>query len=185
MSRLGKRPIEIPDAVSVKYKNRQLTASGPKGELSLEVPVDIGVKIDEDSIKVTRPGNQKRFKSMHGLAWSLISNLIHGVNEGYEKTLLISGLGYRVKKSGTTLTFELGYSNPIKVDIPEKIEVDVPNNTTIKVSGADKQLVGQFSASVRQLRVPDPYNQKGIKYEGEHIRKKVGKAVGGEGAMGA
>ncbi|MFP4686622.1 MAG: 50S ribosomal protein L6 [bacterium] len=185
MSRLGKRPVEIPDSVTVDYKDRTLTAEGPRGKLSLEIPRDIGVKIDGDSIKVSRPGDQKRFKSMHGLIWSLVSNLIHGVSEGYEKTLLLSGLGYRVKKQANSLEIELGFSNPIKVDIPEKLEVDVPNNTTIKVSGADKQLVGQFAATVRQLRIPDPYNQKGIKYEGERIRKKVGKAVGGEGAMGA
>ncbi len=184
MSRMGKRPLEIPDGVEIKKENNKLVASGPKGELSCEIKGEITVKIGEDEVVVNRPSDRKRHKSMHGLMWSLVNNLITGVHEGFEKTLVLNGLGYRVNKSGNSLKLELGFSNPVNIDIPEDVEVNVPNNTTIKISGADKESVGQFAATLRQLRDPDPYNQKGIKYQGEYIPQKVGKAVGGEAAMG-
>ena len=185
MSRMGKRPLEIPEDVELKVEDDEVVASGPQGELSCEIKGDIEVQIGDDQVVLDRPSDRKHHKSMHGLMRSLVDNLITGVHEGFEKTLVLNGLGYRVNKSGGTLTLELGFSNPVKVDIPDDVEVNIPNNTTIKVSGAEKEAVGQFAASLRQLRDPDPYNQKGIKYKDEHIRQKVGKAVGGEAAMEA
>ncbi|MGM0380695.1 MAG: 50S ribosomal protein L6 [bacterium] len=185
MSRMGNRPLEIPDGVEVKKEDGQIIASGPQGELSCEIKGEIIVEVNEDNVVLDRPTDRKYHKSMHGLMWSLVNNLITGVHEGFEKTLVLNGLGYRVNKSGSQLTLELGFSNPVEIEIPEEVEVNVPNNTTIKVSGADNEAVGQFAATLRQLRDPDPYNQKGIKYQDEYIRQKVGKAVGGEAAMGA
>lgn len=184
MSRMGNRPLEIPEDVEIKQDGNKIIASGPRGELSQEIKDDISVEISADEIVINRPTDRKRHKSMHGLMWSLVQNLIQGVHEGYEKTLVLNGLGYRANKQGNKLNLELGFSNPVVIDIPDDVEVKVPNNTTLKVKGAEKEAVGQFAATLRQLRDPDPYNQKGIKYENEEIRQKVGKAVGGEAEMG-
>ncbi len=184
MSRLGKRPIEIPDEVEVEVDNGEIIVSGPKGELSEGLSPGITVEINSDNLKVNRRDDSKQQKSFHGLMWSLINNMIDGVTEKFEKTLVLNGLGYRAQQRGDIIQLELGFSNPVQVEIPDDIDVELPNRTTIKLSGIDKQRLGQFAAQLRYLRDPDPYNQKGIKYEDEHIRQKVGKTVGGEEALG-
>lgn len=185
MSRMGPRPIELPDDVDVEVNDGTVVASGPNGEMSQELSDGITAEVGEDEMVLSRRDDSKDQKSQHGLMRSLIQNLIKGVGEGFTKTLEINGLGYRANKQGTTLNIELGYSEPIQVEIPDEVDVEVPNNTTIKVSGMNKEDVGQFASRLRHLREPDPYNQKGIKYEDETIRQKVGKAVGGgEGPEG-
>ncbi len=185
MSRMGNRPIEVPDEVEVSCSKGVVTASGPNGELSQTLAEGIDAEVREDRIVLSRRDDSKRRKSQHGLMRSLVKNIVTGVHEGFSKTLELNGLGYRVQQRGKGLILELGFSHPIEVEVPEPIEVEVPNNTTIIVRGNDKQEVGEFAASLRQLRDPDPYNQKGIKYEGETIRQKVGKAVGGGEGAGA
>ncbi len=184
MSRLGKRPIEIPDSVEVKQENGEVVITGPEGTLSQQLLPGISLEIGSDSLLVNRKSNSKRQKSYHGLIWSLLGNMVEGVTDKFTKTLVLKGLGYRARMQGEELHIELGYSNVCEVEIPEGISVELPNRTTIIVEGIDKQQVGQFAARLRELRSPDPYNQKGIKYEGEYIRQKVGKTVGGEGSLG-
>lgn len=185
MSRMGPRPIDIPDSVDVEIDDGTLEASGPEGERNLDLSDGISAEVEEGELFLSRRDDSKQLKSQHGLMRSLAQNLIKGVGEGFTKTLEINGLGYRANKQGTQLTLELGYSNPIQVEIPDNVDVEVPNNTTIKVSGINKEDVGQFASRLRHMREPDPYNQKGIKYDDETIRQKVGKAVGGgEGAEG-
>lgn len=185
MSRMGHRPIEIPDEVDVSVTSSKLEAEGPQGALSQELAEGITAEVNDSEVVLARRDDSKEQKSQHGLMRSLVMNVIEGVNDGFTKTLELNGLGYRVNKQGNTLNIELGYSNPINMEIPDNIDVEVPNETTIKVSGIDKVDVGQFASRLRDLRDPDPYNQKGIKYEDETIRQKVGKAVGGgEGAEG-
>ncbi len=184
MSRLGKRPIDLPDDVEVKVNNGEVIVSGPEGELSQQISPGITLDVNSDTVQVKRRDDSKQQKSYHGLMWSLINNMIDGVTKKFAKTLVLNGLGYRAQLRGDLIHMELGFSNPVQVDIPDHIEVEIPNRTTIKVTGIDKQKVGQFAAQLRYLRDPDPYNQKGIKYEDEHIRQKVGKTVGGEEALG-
>lgn len=191
MSRMGHRPVEIPDDVDVSVENGTVVAEGPNGTLEQPLSDGITVDVESDELLLSRRDDSKEQRSQHGLMRSLIINVIEGVDDGFTKTMELNGLGYRVNKQGSTLNIELGYSNPIHVEVPEKVDVEVPNDTTITVSGIDKEDVGQFAARLRKLRDPDPYNQKGIKYEDETIRQKVGKAVGGgegpegEGAEGA
>jgi len=184
MSRMGNRPVPIPDDVDVTKTEDEIAAEGPKGRLTETILEGIEVQVREDEIVVNRESDTQDHKSKHGLMRKLVQNIVVDVNEGFSKTLELNGIGYRTRKQEDTLVLELGFSHPVEVDIPEEINVDVPNNTTITVSGVDRQEVGEFAARLRQLRDPDPYNQKGIKYEGEQIRQKVGKAVGGEGAEG-
>lgn len=185
MSRMGPRPLEIPDDVEVSVSGGVLQASGPEGELEQELSDGITASIEDGELVLSRRDDSKQQRSQHGLMRSLAQNIIKGVHEGFTKTLEINGLGYRTNKQGSTLTLELGYSNPIQVEIPDNLEVELPNNTTIKISGIKKEDVGQFASRLRHLREPDPYNQKGVKYEDETIRQKVGKAVGGgEGPEG-
>ncbi|MFB6226821.1 MAG: 50S ribosomal protein L6 [bacterium] len=186
---MGPRPIDVPDEVDIDISNGTINASGPQGDKSLDLTEGITAEVSDGELVLSRRDDSKEQKSQHGLMRSLAVNLVKGVGEGFTKTLEINGLGYRVNKQGSTLTLELGYSNPIQVEIPDNLDVEVPNNTTIEVNGIDKEDVGQFASRLRHLREPDPYNQKGIKYEDETIRQKVGKAVGGgegpEGAEGA
>lgn len=185
MSRMGPRPIEVPDEVDVEISDGTINASGPNGEMSQALSDGITAELNAGELVLSRRDDSKDQKSQHGLMRTLVKNLLKGVGEGFTKTLEINGLGYRVNKQGTTLNIELGYSEPIQIEIPDEVDVEVPNNTTIKVSGMDKEDVGQFASRLRHLREPDPYNQKGIKYADETIRQKVGKAVGGgEGPEG-
>jgi large subunit ribosomal protein L6 len=177
MSRIGKHPVAVPAGVTVDIEGQNVTVKGPKGTLSIAVAEPIRVARNEaGEIEVTRPDDERRSKSLHGLSRTLIANMVTGVTEGYSKTLEISGTGYRVVPKGQGLEFSLGFSHPVQVDAPEGITFAVEGPTKFTVSGTDKQLVGEVAANIRKLRKPDPYKAKGIRYSGEVIRRKAGKA---------
>jgi len=177
MSRIGRLPVPVPSGVDVTIDGQSVAVKGPKGQLSLTVPAPIAVAQGEDNtIAVSRPNDERESRSRHGLTRTLINNMIIGVTEGYTKKLEIHGTGYRVTAKGSDLEFALGYSHPILIKAPEGISFAVENPTHFSVSGIDKQQVGEVSANIRKLRRPDPYKAKGVRYEGEHIRRKVGKA---------
>ena len=175
MSRIGKNPIAIPAGVEVTIAGQDVKVKGPKGELSLTVTEPIAVAQEDNTIVVTRPDDDRRSRALHGLNRSLVSNLVEGVTNGYTTKMEIYGVGYRVQAKGRDLEFALGYSHPVPIEAPEGITFAVESPTKFSVSGIDKQLVGQISANIRRLRRPDPYKGKGVRYEGEQIRRKVGK----------
>ncbi|MCQ9351865.1 50S ribosomal protein L6 [Corynebacterium sp. 153RC1] len=175
MSRVGKAPIAIPSGVDVKIDGQFVEVKGPKGTLSLEVPAPITIAQEDNEIVVTRPDDHRKSRSLHGLSRSLVNNLVVGVTEGYTVKMEIFGVGYRVALKGKDLEFSLGYSHPVLIEAPEGITFAVDGNTKLSVSGIDKQKVGQIAAIIRRLRKDDPYKGKGIRYEGEQIRRKVGK----------
>jgi large subunit ribosomal protein L6 len=179
MSRIGKVPIPVPDDVDVTIDGLDVTVAGPKGELTASMPegVDLG-RDDEGQVVVTRSGDEGELRSRHGLVRSLIANMVEGVTKGYEKKLELVGVGYRAQQKGQNLEFQVGYSHPVLVEAPEGITLQAPEPTEIVVSGVDKQLVGQVAANIRKIRPPEPYKGKGIKYQGERIRRKAGKAAG-------
>ncbi|CAB4888790.1 MAG: 50S ribosomal protein L6 [Actinobacteria bacterium] len=176
MSRIGRLPIDIPSGVTVSVDNALVTVKGPKGELSLTVASPIEVAIAETQVLVTRPNDERMSRSLHGLTRTLINNQIIGVTEGYTKRLEVVGTGYRVAAKGSSLEFALGYSHSITVDPPAGIAFEVEGQNKVIVSGIDKQAVGEVAANIRKLRKPEPYKGKGIRYEGEHVRRKAGKA---------
>ncbi|MBD0860912.1 50S ribosomal protein L6 [Gordonia sp. zg691] len=175
MSRIGKNPIEIPAGVDVTIDGQKVTVKGPKGELSLTVSEPIVVAKEDNSIVVTRPNDERRSRALHGLSRTLVNNLVIGVTQGYTKKMEIFGVGYRVQAKGSDLEFALGYSHPVPIEAPSGITFAVESPTKFSVTGIDKQQVGEISAVIRRLRRPDPYKGKGIRYEGEQIRRKVGK----------
>ncbi len=175
MSRIGKKPIDIPAGVEVKIEGNKAYVKGPKGELEQSFVKEIKIDIEDNQILVTRPNDQVKNRALHGLVRSLIDNMVVGVTEGYSKSLQLVGVGYRAAMKGKDLVLTVGYSHPVEMTPPEGIEVDVPSNTEIKVSGIDKQKVGQFAAQIRAVREPEPYKGKGIRYKGEYVRQKVGK----------
>ncbi len=174
MSRIGKQPIPIPDKVKVSVKDRSITVEGPKGKLGFEIDPVITVNVDGNEIVVTRPNDSRRNRAFHGLTRALIANMVRGVSDGFEKKLEIQGVGYRAAKQGAALNFQLGYSHPILFEPPAGIELAVDRNI-VTVAGIDKQAVGQVAAQIRALRKPEPYKGKGIRYLGEHVRRKAGK----------
>jgi large subunit ribosomal protein L6 len=178
MSRIGKLPIAVPSGVDVTLAESQVTVQGPKGTLSHSVaaPIKVG-RADDGTIEVVRPNDERESKSLHGLTRTLIANMVHGVTEGYEKKLEIVGVGYRVLSKGPTqLEFQLGYSHSITFNAPDGITFTVDGPTRLGVQGIDKQLVGEVAANIRKLRKPEPYKGKGVRYAGEQVRRKVGKA---------
>ena len=176
MSRIGRMPIAVPAGVTVDIaENNQVTVKGPKGELSRKLASEMKIEKDGEEIKVTRPNDLKRMKSLHGLTRTLINNMIIGVTEGYEKKLEVNGVGYRAAKQGNKLTLNLGFSHPVEMEDPEGVEVTVDGQNLIIVKGIDKVKVGQYAAEIREKRAPEPYKGKGIKYDYEVIRRKVGK----------
>ncbi|MFG2330541.1 50S ribosomal protein L6 [Streptomyces sp. NPDC048604] len=177
MSRIGKLPITVPAGVDVTIEGRTVTVKGSKGTLihTVAAPIEI-VKGEGDVLNVTRPNDERQNKALHGLSRTLVANMITGVTTGYVKKLEISGVGYRVAAKGSNLEFQLGYSHSILVEAPEGISFKVETPTKFSVEGIDKQKVGEVAANIRKLRKPDPYKAKGVKYEGEVIRRKVGKA---------
>lgn len=179
MSRIGKKPVVIPAGVEVKLDGNHITVKGPKGELSINFNPEISVEVKEGEIIVSRPSDDKLHRSLHGLTRTLISNMVIGVTDGYSKTLEVNGVGYRAQKQGKDLVMNLGYSHQVIIPEVPGITVEVPSANQIIISGADKQQVGQFAAEVRAKRPPEPYKGKGIKYAGEHIRRKEGKAAKG------
>ncbi len=176
MSRIGKLPVAIPSGVDVSVEGQTVKVKGPKGELQHVVAEPIQVAKTEDGVEVTRPDDERESRSLHGLSRTLIHNMVVGVTDGYEKKLEIHGTGYRVQNKGGNLEFALGYSHPILIEAPDGITFTVENPTHFAVQGIDKQLVGEIAANIRKLRRPDPYKGKGVRYEGEQIRRKVGKA---------
>ena len=176
MSRIGRMPVVIPGGVDVTIDGREVTVKGPKGVLSLAVSPPIEVAKEDGVITVTRPNDEGEIRALHGLSRSLIANMVTGVTEGYRKTLEIVGVGYRVQAKGTGLEFSLGFSHPVPVTPPEGITLRVETPTRFVVEGISKQQVGEVAANIRKLRKPDPYKGKGVRYQGEQIRRKVGKA---------
>ncbi|GAB2815969.1 50S ribosomal protein L6 [Actinocorallia aurea] len=176
MSRIGRLPISVPSGVEVKIDGQKVSVKGPKGALEQVIAEPIAIELNDGVITVTRPNDINTVRSLHGLSRTLIFNMIVGVTQGYAKTLEIQGVGYRVVAKGRDLEFSLGYSHPILVKAPEGITFTVEKPTLFKVEGIDKQQVGEISANIRKLRKPDPYKGKGVRYQGEQIRRKVGKA---------
>ncbi|HEU5204877.1 MAG TPA: 50S ribosomal protein L6 [Candidatus Limnocylindrales bacterium] len=182
MSRIGRLPIAVPSGVDVTIDGRTLTVKGPKGTLTRELHPDMAVAREDDRLVVTRPTEQKTHKQLHGLTRTLVNNMVVGVTDGYRKSLEITGVGYRAAKVGEKLQLNLGYSHPIEIAPPQGISFEVENPTRLAVVGIDKELVGQVAAQVRSTRKPEPYKGKGVRYAGEYIRRKAGKAgkIGGK-----
>ena len=176
MSRVGKAPIAIPDGVKVEIGVANVKVNGPKGSLEQAYDPSISVVIEENEVRISRPDDRPNTRAKHGLTRALINNMVQGVMQGFEKTLEIQGVGWRASMEGKNLSLALGHSHPVKIEPPNGIEFSVEGNTTIKVSGIDKQQVGQAAAQVRAWRKPEPYKGKGIRYRGEYVRRKVGKA---------
>ncbi len=176
MSRIGKKPIEIPQGVEIKIDGQTVTAKGPLGEETVEVRPEIAVKIEDNHIILSKVGESRETDALYGLFRTLVANAVHGVKEGFEKKLEIQGVGYRAQMQGTTLNMQLGYSHPVDIVPPKGITISVEANTKITVKGSNKQTVGDVAAEIRGKRPPEVYKGKGIRYEGEYIRRKAGKA---------
>jgi large subunit ribosomal protein L6 len=178
MSRIGKLPISVPKGVTVSIDGQTVKVKGPKGELTRTIAQDITVALDNDTLHVTRPSDESRHKSLHGLTRTLVANMVEGVTKGYQKTLEISGVGYKAEVRPFGLQLALGFSHPVQYKAPVGIKLTAPQPTSIIIDGADKEIVGQVAAELRNLRPPEPYKGKGIKYAGEQVRRKAGKAGG-------
>jgi large subunit ribosomal protein L6 len=177
MSRIGKLPISVPSGVEVAIEGSTVTVKGPKGQLAHSLPETIGIeRADDGSLQVSRPDDERESKALHGLSRTLVANMVTGVTQGYEKKLEIVGVGYRVQAKGQNLEFALGFSHPVIIEPPDGISFAVESPTKFAVAGIDKQKVGEVAANIRKLRKPEPYKGKGIRYAGEHVRRKVGKA---------
>jgi large subunit ribosomal protein L6 len=177
MSRIGRKPIAVPSGVEALLAGTRLTVKGPKGTLEMDVHPDMRVRVEDGTVTVERPTEDRRHRALHGLTRTLIANMIHGVTEGFSKTLEIQGVGYRATQRGSDLEVAVGFSHPVLVEPPDGITIQAASPTRIVVSGTDKQAVGQVAANIRRLRPPDPYKGKGIRYEGELVRKKAGKSA--------
>ncbi len=175
MSRVGKKPVEVPEGVTVSMEGSLMKVKGPKGELSLNIVNDVLVQLNKDSVVVRPAGKSKHMRQQWGLHRTLVFNLIEGVTKGFEKTLKLNGVGYRAQAQGKTINLQLGYSHDISFPVPEGIDVKTPDQTTIIISGINKQMVGETAAKIREFRKPEPYKGKGIKYEDEYIFRKEGK----------
>ena len=184
MSRIGKQPIALPAGVKANIADGKVRVEGPKGKLEQKIPATIKVRLDADKkeLVVERPDDEKPSKALHGLTRSLLANMVEGVTNGYKKTLEIQGVGFKAEQKGKNLVLSLGYANTISKAIPANVTLQLEGPTKIHISGADKQAVGQFAAEVRQVRKPEPYKGKGIRYEGEQVKIKPGKAFAGAGA---
>ncbi len=175
MSRIGNKPVVIPAGVTITLDKNKITVKGPKGELSRELHADMIVKVEESTLTVERPSDNKLHRSLHGTTRSIISNMVEGVTNGYEKKLELIGVGYRASKQGTKLVLNVGYSHPVEIEPEAGLEIEVPANTKISVKGIDKERVGALASNIRSVRLPEPYKGKGIRYEGEFVRRKEGK----------
>ncbi len=175
MSRIGRKPIPVPEAVTVELAPGRVAVKGPKGELTQSHSIDMAIEQGEGVLTVARPTDRGEHRALHGLTRSLIANMVEGVTEGFEKRLEIQGVGYRAQLKGKNLELALGYSHPVSIEAPDGIDFEVPQPTEIIVRGIDKQLVGQVAADIRKRRPPEPYKGKGIRYRGEHVLRKVGK----------
>lgn len=176
MSRIGKQPIPIPEKVQVSIDGSEVTVKGPKGELYHRFPVSMNIAQDEGVITVHRPTDQRQHRALHGMTRALIANMVTGVSAGFERVLEIEGVGYRAEMEGATLVMHLGYSHPIRVEAPADCEFQVEERGhVVRIRGIDKQVVGELAANIRKMRPPEPYKGKGVRYQGEHIRRKAGK----------
>ncbi|PZD75349.1 50S ribosomal protein L6 [Acaryochloris thomasi RCC1774] len=176
MSRIGKRPVEIPDKVTVTLDGQSVAVKGPKGELSRTLPPEVLLEQQDKAIVVSRRDESRNARQRHGLCRTLVANMVEGVSKGFERKLQIIGVGYRAQVQGKNLVLNVGYSNPVTIEPPEGIQVAVDGNTNVTVSGINKEIVGNTAARIRAVRPPEPYKGKGIRYEGEYVRRKVGKA---------
>ena len=184
MSRIGKQPVDVPKGVQVSIKGRTVAVKGPKGDLSQQMPPRVTVTREGEQILVTRDSDEKEARAFHGLARALVANMVTGVTDGFAKTLEVHGVGYNVKQQGKTLVLELGFSNPVEYDLPQGIGVEIKaaaNPAILTLTGADKQQVGQTAAVIRHMRPAEPYKGKGVRYEGEQIRRKAGKTFASAG----
>ena len=178
MSRIGKYPVPVPDGVTVTIDGQTVTVAGPNGELTREMPEGVSIALNDDGeVAVSRPDDERHSRSLHGLVRSLIANMVTGVTDGYSKALELVGVGYRAQPQGRDLELQVGFSHPVVIEAPEGITFEVPAPNRVVVSGADKVLVGQTAANIRKVREPEPYKGKGIRYEGERVRRKAGKAA--------
>ncbi|EHL76496.1 MULTISPECIES: 50S ribosomal protein L6 [Bacillus] len=175
MSRIGKKPIEIPSGVTVTVEKNTVTVKGPKGSLTRTFNPDLNIEVGEKEIIVTRPSDSKEHRALHGTTRALLANMVEGVSKGFEKSLELIGVGYRAQKQGKKLVLNVGYSHPVEIEPEEGIEIEVPSNTKIVVKGVSKERVGALAANIRDVRPPEPYKGKGIRYEGEYVRRKEGK----------
>ncbi|ADC49783.1 MULTISPECIES: 50S ribosomal protein L6 [Alkalihalophilus] len=175
MSRIGNKPVEVPAGVTITLDGTLLTVKGPKGELSRNLHPDMKVNVEENQVTVERPSEHKEHKALHGTTRSLINNMVEGVTKGYERALELIGVGYRATKSGQKLVLNVGYSHPVEITPEAGIEIEVPANTKVIVKGIDKERVGAVASNIRSVRLPEPYKGKGIRYEGEYVRRKEGK----------
>jgi large subunit ribosomal protein L6 len=177
MSRIGLKPISVPEKVQVDVQGNQVTVKGPKGELSRSFDPDMKISLEDQVLSVRRPTDHRSHRALHGLTRALLANMVRGVSEGYSKTLQIVGTGYRAEMQGAKLLLHLGYSHPVEFDPPETISFTVPRDgRSVTVEGIDKEMVGEIAARIRRQRPPEPYKGKGVRYEGEHVRRKAGKA---------
>jgi large subunit ribosomal protein L6 len=175
MSRVGKKPIEIPAGVTVTLDNNHVTVKGPKGELSRTFHSDIEIKIEENVINISRPTDNKEHRALHGTTRAVLANMVEGVSKGFERGLELVGVGYRASKQGNKLVLNVGYSHPVEIEAEKGLEIEVPTNTKVIIKGTDKERVGALAANIRDVRPPEPYKGKGIRYEGEYVRRKEGK----------
>ncbi|MEX0750843.1 MAG: 50S ribosomal protein L6 [Dehalococcoidia bacterium] len=176
MSRIGKLPVPIAKGVQVEIDGQAVKVKGPKGELHRDFPAGISLRLDDSQVNVERADDEKRTRALHGLSRSLLANMVIGVSDGFTKTLELQGVGYRVTQSGDKVTLAVGFSHPVEVAPPEGIQLEVEGNNRVHVRGIDKELVGQVAANIRKVRKPEPYKGKGIRYLGERVRRKAGKA---------
>jgi len=177
MSRVGRQPIVVPQGVDVSIEGSSVSVKGPKGELSGRFDADMVIELADGEITVSRPTDQARHRALHGLTRSLVANMVEGVHKGYERSLEIHGVGYRALQKGSNVEFSVGYSNPVLFEAPKGVELAVEKPTLVHVRGIDKQAVGEVAARIRRIRPPEPYKGKGIRYSGEHVRRKAGKAT--------
>ncbi|HEU4761297.1 MAG TPA: 50S ribosomal protein L6 [Gemmatimonadales bacterium] len=175
MSRIGKMPVAIPKGVTVEIQDRTVRVKGPRGELRRTLPAGIEVAVADEKVNVTRPNDEPRSKALHGLTRALVANMVEGVDKGFRKTLDIQGVGYKAEPKPYGVNLVVGYSHPVEFRAPEGVKITVENNTVVKIEGADKEKVGQVAAEIRLVRPPEPYKGKGIRYQGEQVRRKAGK----------
>ncbi len=175
MSRIGRKPVTVPKGVTLQLQGHEVAVKGPRGELRRRLHPDMQIALDKDQFTVARPSEEKRHKALHGLTRTLVQNMVEGVSKGFTKTLEIQGVGYKAEAKPYGVNLIVGYSHPVKYEAPKGIKISVDNNTVVKIEGADKELVGQVAAELRSVRPPEPYKGKGIRYQGEQVRRKAGK----------
>jgi large subunit ribosomal protein L6 len=177
MSRIGRRPVPLPKGVSAQIAGQRITVKGPKGEIARTIHADLTIALEEVGVVVRRPSDENRHKALHGLTRTLVANMVEGVTKGYQKALEIQGVGYKAEPKGQEIQLLVGFSHPVRYKPPQGIKIAIENNTLVKIEGVDKELVGQVAAEIRAVRPPEPYKGKGIRYQGEQVRRKAGKTA--------